>query len=86
MSAALNTPITLLETAGEGGPWGMAVLAAFLVETKGESLSEYLDSHVFQNSEKITVLPDAEDVRGFNQFLLVYKNCLSIEKAAVLHL
>lgn len=87
MSAALNTPVTVLETAGEGGPWGMAVLAAFcLGRGENESLSEYLDSRVFQNSEKNTVLPDAEDVRGFNQFLQVYKNCLSIEKAAVLQL
>ncbi|MBW7571868.1 FGGY-family carbohydrate kinase [Caproiciproducens sp. AGMB10547] len=87
MAAALNTPITLLETAGEGGPWGMAVLAAFLLKKrKDESLSEYLDFCVFQNSEKNTVPPDTEEVRGFNRFLQAYKNCLPVEKEAVLRL
>lgn len=84
MSAALNTPITVLATAGEGGPWGMAVLASFLQKKRdGQTLSEYLDSCVFQNSKKSKVLPDAEDVHGFNRYLQTYKNCLCVEKTAV---
>ncbi len=87
LAAALNTPVTVMETAGEGGPWGMAVLAAFtLQKADGESLARYLEKYVFDKSQKTTLPPLPEDADGFNKYLEGYKKLLEVEKAAVEHL
>ncbi len=83
MSAALHTPVSALETAGEGGPWGMAVLASYLVNGNGKSLSEWLEKEVFATSKKTTVAPKQEDIDGFNTFFARYTKGLAIEKAAI---
>lgn len=84
LAAALNSPITVMETAGEGGAWGIALLAAFTVWNPEQySLPAYLSNKVFCNCEGITLDPVAEDVEGFNRFIDTYNSCLPIEEAAV---
>ncbi len=84
LAAALNTPVSVMKTAGEGGAWGIAVLAAYMLQKEDrESLSDYLENKVFKNVESITELPDLEDVKGFEVFINRYKAGLKIEKAAV---
>jgi sugar (pentulose or hexulose) kinase len=83
MAAATNTPVSVLETAGEGGAWGMALLAAFAVrKARAQSLPEYLDA-VFAESLGTALTPRAEDVEGFNAFFARYKRGLPIETTAV---
>lgn len=84
LAAALNSPISVMETAGEGGAWGMALLASFLVNNKAErSLADYLEMEVFAGNTGFSISPTEEDVAGFNAYLENYKKCLGIEKAAV---
>ncbi len=83
MSAALHTPVSALETAGEGGPWGMAVLASYLVNGKSEKLDAWLNENVFASSKKTTVEPKKEDADGFNKFFERYTRGLAIEKSAI---
>ena len=84
MAAALNAPVTTLETAGEGGPWGMALLALYAVNKEdGESLSDFLDKKIFGEGGGSTINPDKADVAGFNEFMKNYKAALMVEKAAV---
>lgn len=84
MAAACNAPVTCMETAGEGGPYGMALLAAYLVnKTDGESLEEYLKTRVFNGISGTTLEPDREDVDGFNTYIEQYKKLLMVEKTAV---
>lgn len=83
MSAALHTPVSALETAGEGGPWGMAVLASYLVNGGGKTLDAWLSENVFATSKKTTVVPKQDDVEGFNKFFERYTKGLAIEKAAI---
>ncbi len=84
LAAALNTSVSVMKTAGEGGAWGIAVLAAYMLQKEeGESLSAYLENKVFKNAESICIEPNADDVTGFNQFIERYKAGLAIEKAAV---
>ena len=84
LASALNVPVSFMKTAGEGGAWGGAVLAAYMLwKEKGETLSEYLDQKVFVKSEFVTVHPDFEDVAGFQKFMERYTNGLAIERAAV---
>lgn len=82
MSAALGTPVSVMATAGEGGPWGMAVLAAYMKNGGGKTLAGYLSGDVFQDAECTTAEPDPADVRGFAEFMRQYKSCLAVEKAA----
>ena len=83
LSAAVNAPVSVMETAGEGGPYGMALLAAYLLNKgEGESLEDYLDSKVFAGAETVTLMAEPEEVEGFNAFLKRYKNALPIERAA----
>jgi len=87
MAAAMNVPVSVMETAGEGGAWGMALLAAFLRRRAGnESLEAYLADKVFAGQQGSTIAPDARDVAGFATFMDRYKKGLAIEKAAVKHL
>ena len=84
LAAAMNTPVTCMETAGEGGPWGMAVLAAYMMKSaENPSLEEYLAKHVFACCQSTTVSPEQADVDGFNAFMQRYAKGLSVEKAAV---
>ncbi len=83
MAAAMDAPVSVMETAGEGGPWGMALLAAYMVNGKGMALDEYLEKCVFAGSEGTVVGPDEEDVKGFDEFLKKYKEGLPIERAAI---
>lgn len=83
LADAMNTPISVMETAGEGGAWGIAVLAAYMINKGSESLGEYLDAHVFAGQEGTTLAPDPAGVKGFDEFIQVYKSGLSIERAAV---
>ena len=84
LAAAINSPISVMETAGEGGAWGIALLGSYLVNNpKGLPLADFLDEIVFagQSGEEIT--PTADDVRGFNKYIENYRKCLPIEETAV---
>ena len=84
MAAAMDVPVTVMETAGEGGAWGIALLASYMKHKgQGESLGEYLSVHVFADEKGETLKPDPEDVRGFDAFLTRYTKGLAIEHAAV---
>lgn len=84
LAAALNAPVTVMDTASEGGPWGMAVLAAYMLrKAPGETLADYLDGKVFAGQTGTTIAPDAGDVAGFDQFVEKYKATLAAEAAAV---
>lgn len=83
MAAAMHTPISVLSTAGEGGPWGMALLASYCVNGNGKSLEEYLDKEVFASSKTQTLTPEKTDIDGFNEFFKNYTNGLAVEKAAI---
>jgi sugar (pentulose or hexulose) kinase len=75
------------ESAGEGGAWGIAILAAYMGQkTANESLGEFLAQKVFENDASVCVQPDRSDVEQFNAYLKRYKMGLAIEKAAVEHL
>lgn len=82
-SAALGAPVSVMKTAGEGGPWGMAVLAEYAVsKEKGETPEDYLNKKVFAGFESVKTVPDPEDVAGFKKFLENYKKGLAAERAA----
>ena len=83
LAGALDIPVSVMETAGEGGPWGMAILAAYMADkTSGESLEGYLKNRVFAAEKKTTIQPQKEDVAGFAAYLKNYKAALTVEKAA----
>ena len=84
MAAACNAPVTCMETAGEGGPYGMALLVSFMLrKSEGETLEDYLNTKVYAGAEGSTVAPDAADVEGFNQYLKQYRGLLKVEREAV---
>ena len=84
MAAAMDAPVSVMETAGEGGPWGMALLAAYGANRKdGQTLEDYLDQEIFAGQASTTVLPDAADQKGFRAFMDRYTKGLAIERAAV---
>jgi sugar (pentulose or hexulose) kinase len=84
MAAACNAPVTCMETAGEGGPYGMALLAAYMLwKEEGESLPDYLDNKVFAGAKSSTLTADETDKAGFTAFLERYKRALPVEKCAV---
>lgn len=84
LAAALNSPISVMETAGEGGAWGMALLAGFVVgNPEGLSLPEYLEQKVFLGNAGVEIAPDSADVAGFDAYIKNYVDCLAIEHAAV---
>lgn len=82
MAAAMHTPVSALSTAGEGGPWGMALLASYLVNKNEMTLADYLNNKVFACAKIVTMEPKAEDVAGFNTFFANYKKALAVERAA----
>ena len=84
LSAACGCEVSVMESAGEGGPWGMAILGAYLMwKGEGESLEDYLDTKVFANAEKSSVMADKDDIEGFARFLDAYVKALAVEKQAV---
>jgi sugar (pentulose or hexulose) kinase len=84
MAAAVNVPVSVMETAGEGGAWGIAVLSSYMVKKgEGESLEDYLNNKVFLGKKGKSISPDPKDVAGFNEFIKRYTKGLAIEKAAV---
>ena len=84
LAAALNLPISVMETAGEGGPWGMALLASYLVNSeRHQSLADFLGTKVFAGNKGTEVKPIQEEVDGFNTYIESYKKGLEIEQAAV---
>lgn len=84
MAAAIDTPVSLMETAGEGGAWGIAILASYMINKKdGQPLHDFLEKEVFNGSSAYTLEPDPKDAAGFNEFAKRYKDGLPIERAAV---
>ena len=84
LADALNTPVSVMETAGEGGAWGMAVLAAYMAtKADGERLADYLDEKVFAGEKGEELKPDPAGVKGFDEFIERYKMGLIAEKAAM---
>jgi len=84
LAAALNSPISVMETAGEGGAWGIALLASYLVNKEaGQTLADFLDKKVFAGEAGVEIEPTAEEVAGFNAYIENYKAGLAIEKCAV---
>jgi sugar (pentulose or hexulose) kinase len=84
MAAAMNVPVAVMETAGEGGAWGIAILAAYMLfKEMNEPLEAYLSNKVFAGEKGTSIAPDQRDVEGFTVFMERYKKGLSIEKAAI---
>jgi sugar (pentulose or hexulose) kinase len=84
MAAAMNVPVSVMETAGEGGAWGIALLASYMLhKSANEPLEAYLSDRVFAGENGTTIAPDQRDVDGFAAFMERYKKGLVIERAAV---
>lgn len=84
LAGAIDTPVYVMETAGEGGAWGIALLADYLVRKEdGESLTDYLNNKVFHDAEGTGMDPVPEDVEGYEKFMERYTKGLAIERAAV---
>ena len=84
LADAINTPVVVMETAGEGGAWGIALLADYLIKKEDkESLTDYLENKVFHDAVGTGMDPVAEDVEGYEKFMEIYAKGLAIEKAAV---
>jgi sugar (pentulose or hexulose) kinase len=84
MAAALNVPVAVMEGAGEGGAWGIALLAAYMSQkSAGETLEAYLSENVFAGNPGLRVEPDPKDVQGFAAFMKRYTAALAIERSAV---
>ena len=83
LSAAVGAPVSVMETAGEGGPYGMALLGAYMLwKDEGETLPDYLDNKVFAEARSSTLMADAADIEGFDAFLAQYKKALPLERTA----
>ncbi len=84
LSAAVHAPVSVLETAGEGGPWGMALLALYMITKEdGESLEDYLENRIFDNMASETAEADKGDIEGFEVFTDRYSKCIPVVQAAV---
>ena len=84
LAAAINAPVSVMETAGEGGAWGMAILASYMVnKAAGESLDDFLNNKVFAGNKGESLQPVAADVAGFDKFMEQYVKSLPVERAAV---
>lgn len=85
LAAAINAPVTVGSGAGEGGAWGIAVLAAYSTEHRGRSLTEFLAGDVFAGAELVTISPQPADVAGFEEFMRRYVAALPVQLAAIQH-
>lgn len=84
LASALGVPVALMESAGEGGAWGIALLASYLVrKADGESLEDYLEKRVFDGKTGSCMAPDENDAESFASYIEKYKAGLSAEKAAL---
>lgn len=84
LAAAVGAPVTVMDTASEGGAWGIALLAAYLVDQKpGEKLEDYLDNRIFKELSGETIAPYEKDVAGFELFMERYKAGLAVEQSAI---
>lgn len=83
MAAACGAPVTCMQTAGEGGPYGMALLAAYAATRSSESLEDFLEQRVFASTHTFTLSPDVRDENGFNAYIEQYKKLLKVEETAV---
>ena len=83
LAAAMNAPVTVMKTAGEGGPYGMALLAAYLLHAEEMSLEDYLQDVVFAGAEGSTMEPDPADAAGYAAYLKAYCDALELEHCAV---
>lgn len=81
LADALNTPVSVMKTAGEGGSWGISLLAAYMINGKGRSLADWLDSEVFADMEKHTADPDEKGIHGFKEYMKRYNAGLAAEKS-----
>lgn len=83
LAAALGAPVSVMQTAGEGGAWGQALAASYMLNKKeGETLSEFLNHRVFSEMQGSTIAPDEKDEAGFVEFLASFKAALEVEKTA----
>lgn len=83
LAAAIHAPVTVMETAGEGGAWGIALLADFLVNRdRNETLEDYLQNKVFTGMKQLTVAPSRSDEDGFDRYMQRFVSCLPAQKAA----
>ena len=84
LAAAMDATVSVMKTAGEGGAWGIALLASYMVnKDAGEALEDYLQNKVFGGDEGEKMDPDPEDVKGFDEFIKRYRAGFPIERAAV---
>jgi len=84
LSAAVGSPVSVMETAGEGGPYGMALLAGYMLwKQAGQPLEGYLNEKVFASAKSSTLMADEADIQGFQTFLARYQKALPMEKAAI---
>ena len=84
LAAVMNAPVSVMETAGEGGAWGIAVLAAYSVNKEdGEIFPDYLDNKIFASQKMTTLAPDSDMVASFNLFMKSFKKGLNVERAAI---
>ena len=84
LAASLNTPISVMETAGEGGPWGMALLAAYRAnKQENQTLEAYLQDQVFAHAKSVSISPDAADAAGLEAYTQRFSACLDAQKAAI---
>ena len=83
LAAAMGAPVTVLATAGEGGAWGQALAASYMIhKSAGQSLADYLDKKVFVGMQGLTLQPDPADVAGYETFIKLFKQMNTVEKAA----
>ena len=84
MAAAMEVPVSVMETAGEGGAWGMAVLAAYMTKrSEDETLEDYLENRVFRSQKVHTLAPVPEDIEGFRKYIERFRAALNAERAAI---
>ncbi|MGQ4223951.1 xylulokinase [Enterococcus mundtii] len=83
LASAMEAPVTVMETAGEGGAWGIALLAAYLRSADGMTLEEFLAKEVFSTSEGLTIEPKEADLKGYEKFIELYEKGLPIEASAI---
>ena len=80
LAAAMDAPVAVMKTAGEGGPWGMALLAAYMVNGNGETLEQYLAGHVFAGQSGELMQPEGAHVKGFDEYIAMYKEAVPSQK------
>lgn len=83
MAGALNTPVSVMETAGEGGAWGIAVLASYAKDSCSMTLDEFLEKKVFSDAKSTIEYPETCDVDGFNEYMKRFKNCIKLQNDAI---